>query len=400
MRIVANNLRTCYCASIANAERCRASNPSYIKLQSRHRSTQTSPDTAQARSQFQTKSRHLFAFGLLGLTLYAAKFYFQDGAQPRDALIPYTLIEKQPVSSTASIFTLAAPANIDEEQKRRFQEAFARGIWNVHVKQPQIQIVRAYTPLPPPSGTTQAGDDTLRFLIRRDPAGGEVSNYLHKLPLGARVEIRGPNVEYEVSEVLREVLFLAGGTGIAPALQVARAMFGTQGSAVGGREKRLHILWANKRREDCEGGISGMESARGNQTARSSLWGFFGFAEATPAKSQESGSGKHGAVVHELEALKGEYPGQVKVDYFVDEEATFINRDVVTKALDKILTTDLSSSSLAGSKQVIVSGPDGFISYIAGPKIWSEGREQQGKVAGVLGEIERGADVRMKVWKV
>ena len=161
----------------------------------------------------------------------------------------YQLVAKDPVSSTASVFEL------EPQEKsldfRKFKEAWQKGVWNVQFKQPELQIVRAYTPLPPKANEPQNRKDNLRFLIRRDPHG-EVSSYLHRLPIGSKVELRGPNLEYELTPDVRQVVFFAGGTGIAPALQVANAMFKDGDS----RGRTLHILWANRKREDCIGGYS------------------------------------------------------------------------------------------------------------------------------------------------
>ena len=51
-----------------------------------------------------------------------------------------------------------------------------------------------------------------------------MSTYLHRLPIGATIELRGPHVEYQIPSEVKNVIFVAGGTGIAPALQVAHAM--------------------------------------------------------------------------------------------------------------------------------------------------------------------------------
>jgi ferredoxin-NADP reductase len=47
---------------------------------------------------------------------------------------------------------------------------------------------------------------------------------LHRLEASAEVEVRRPNAEYilPTAERVGKVVFLAGGTGVAPALQVAK----------------------------------------------------------------------------------------------------------------------------------------------------------------------------------
>ena len=42
-----------------------------------------------------------------------------------------------------------------------------------------------------------------------------------------------------------------------------------------------------------------------------------------------------------------------------------------------------------GKNLLIVSGPDGFIAHYAGAKVWGVGKELQGPVRGVIGELQR-----------
>ncbi|RMZ75817.1 hypothetical protein DV737_g5114, partial [Chaetothyriales sp. CBS 132003] len=244
--------------------------------------------------------------------------------------------EDQPCPATGLV--LAAESGIfhlrlstpDNKSLAFFHEAWQTGIWNLLFKQPQIQVVRAYTPLPP-----ALGDDSqdLRFLIRHDPRG-EVSSWLHRLPIGSSIEMKGPNLEFEIPPSAGNITFLAGGTGIAPALQAAHALL-------------------------------------------------------------------------KLEALKSKYPQQVKVDYFVDEENTWISEDTIARSLT---TTPFARPNI--SSLIIVSGPEGFISHFAGPKVWRSGREQQGPIGGVVAQAltrvkGKAAStssidhvVPIKVWKV
>ena len=123
----------------------------------------------------------------------------------------YTLISKDPVSSTGSIFTFKPPKPDGNEEA--YERAWRTGVWSVMFKQPQLQIGRDYTPLPVTSTTGSEDDDVLRFFIRRDPFG-EVSRYLHGLDLGSKVEMRGPKIERRIPPRTREVLFIAGGTAL------------------------------------------------------------------------------------------------------------------------------------------------------------------------------------------
>ena len=298
----------------------------------------------------------------------------------------YTLIAKDPVSSSGSIFTLQPPR--PDENPAVYEDAWRAGVWSVLFKQPQLQIGRDYTPLPVVSGatastatTSPAGDDVLRFFIRRDPFG-EVSRYLHGLELGSVVEMRGPKVEWRVPKQTREVLFIAGGTGIAPALQTGHALL-RRTDAV--QKPRIHILWANRRREDCAGGLNdGTAKPQGGRWSWSWIPGLVKSPAVASQVQHSASSQAQSLVVRELEALKSQYPGQVTVDYFVDEEDSFIKKQDI---LDFANSTGVFGGRLK-SKMILVSGPDGFISYMAGPKLWAQGMEVQGPLRGIIGELD------------
>ena len=76
------------------------------------------------------------------------------------------------------------------------------------------------------------------------------------------------------------------------------------------------------------------------------------------------------------------------VEYYVDEEKIFIKPADVAKRLG------LGMPEGRGSKVILVSGPDGFIEHWAGKKLWVGGREVQGPVGGVLGQMD------LTGWKV
>lgn len=301
---------------------------------------------------------------------------------------PYTLIDRQPVSSTSAIFTLAHTGGAGPPES--VKEAWKRSVWSVQVKQPQLQIARAYTPLPQILdggyvSEEEAGD--IRLLIRQEE-GGEVSTYLHCLSEGSSIELRGPNIEHELPHDIREVIFLAGGTGIAPAMQVAQALGRRTGS-------KMHILWANRRREECVGGINDDRTIANAAGQEGSSWwkGFFSSSQPPPEELSvdNASSQTKGVIVQELEALKERSRAATRglhVQYYVDEEKTFIKPGDVTKRLHT------EEPAEKGSRLILISGPDGFIEYWAGKKLWLEGREVQGPLGGVLATMD------LEDWKV
>lgn len=299
---------------------------------------------------------------------------------------PYTIVDKQQVSSTSSIFTLRNSNGAPHPESVR--ELQARGTWSVQIKQPQLQIARAYTPLPPTSDSTKNGGSELkelRLLIRQE-TGGEVSTYLHRLPENSTIELRGPHPECELPPNTTEILFLAGGTGIAPAMQFAHALSQKSGS-------RMHILWANRRREECIGGMSDDDEGTAS-TLRQRGWlsGVSGIISSVSQMPQANVFSNHdkGVIVDELDALKarsGTVNSALGIQYYVDEEKTIMKPQDITKRITR-------QPDGPGLRLIILSGPDGFVEYWAGKKIWANGREVQGPLRGQLGRLNLGD------WKV
>jgi len=99
--------------------------------------------------------------------------------------------------------------------------------------------------------------------------------------------------------------------------------------------------------------------------------------------------------------MKHQLPEHISVDYFVDEEGTYITEAILKQLL---LSDNLNRTSTEGGeglkvgrKLILISGPDGFISSFAGPKIWENGEEIQGKLGGML---EKLSTVGWEVWKL
>ena len=322
----------------------------------------------------QARSRSIRPFTVLALFIplgYALSWATErkntsSYSQSADSFVRYTLVKKQEVTSTSAIFTLKP---ITTSSISTNEPGTERAITSVQFKQPQLQIARNYTLLP----QSTAGDSQeLSFLIRKE-RNGEVSGYLHRLPLGAEIELRGPVLDYVVPEGVQEVVFLAGGTGIVPALQVTAGL---------GAQARVHILWANRTRQDCLGGVSDTAVRQGWTS-----WLSDSFFQSNPPGAKENDTEKS-SIVSIIDDYKRQSPdsGRLLVDYYVDEENTLIQREHVKGALRSAQPT--SAREVAGGKLLLVSGPEGFINYWAGPKQWIDGREVQGPVGGVLSSLD------------
>ena len=302
---------------------------------------------------------------------------------------PFLLKSKQPLSSTSSIFTLVpATASLSWE---RYDKAWNKGVWSLRIKQPQLQIERAYTPLPPLPGEAEVPDQhELRLLVRREPYG-EVSGYLHKLPIGAQLDLRGPLIEFEIPEDVDEILFIAGGTGIAPALQVAHNLYCMKKGSHS--PPRMHIIWANRRREDCVGGLNDSFIESRLWLAR---WAFDpAFSNIPSPQDASSADLSSSPLIRLLQLFRHRQAGQFSVDYFVDEEQKFINEKTLRLSLQKL--QEKVDKRPVRRRLILISGPDGFVKHLAGPKDWANGREVQGQLGGLLSRVNHSD---WEIWKL
>lgn len=323
----------------------------------------------------------LFAAGLAS-GYVAAELYYRlnkgSGAKSQDGFTRYTISKKEDVSSTCSIFTLRPSQGSPDLQAHTSD--WERAITSVQFKQPQLQIARSYTLLP-----RQPSHDEreLHFLIRKEQ-NGEVSGYLHRLPIGAELQVRGPSADYMLPANVDQVIFVAGGTGIAPALQVANAVAGEAG---------LRILWANRKREDCVGGISSTKAKTLSSWDFSGWWSPFGLPSSDTGKANSTSTPmQEHPIVAQLNGMKNNDQAGAVIDYYVDEEGSFIRPSDVTKLIKPSpRNTALDRPS---TRLIFVSGPEGFVNYWAGPKQWVNGREVQGPLGGLL------ADLQLQGWEV
>lgn len=500
----------------AEVESASSSPPPHTESSSSHTSSGTPPRKA---------SRRLITLTLVLAASGAAVWYLAaPDALPTDRVLnterftPFDLVARETVSPTSFILTLRpspttfaslSPADVAAQ----LAEPWARhDLWAVEVKQPQLQIARDYTPLPPtppsssssPSDALAGGDakktvddaaTTIRLWIRAVD-GGETSTYLSRLPVGSRVELRGPRGSFDLASRLgvdrapapasslpaaaasdadaatpskrrkwdkarhREVVFLAGGTGIATALQAAHALLdadtgtGTDTSAPSAPKTRVRILWAVRAQSDVQQTTSPavwtvpappprpppLSSPR---TWWSFLTGARGRDDAAPTEIGPSFAAPT-ALTRRILDLKARHGDRLTAHFVVDDDGTYISAATVLAALggpsaaaaaggaashaderrcvfhSQALHAKMADGApnagrrdlfdradcgcpgggVPGKDLALVSGPDGFIAAYAGAKQWDAGGQVQGPVGGVLGELERRHPGLLKDWIV
>ncbi|KAL3230041.1 Cytochrome c mitochondrial import factor CYC2 [Nakaseomyces bracarensis] len=250
-----------------------------------------------------------------------------------------------------------------KEQKVNLWELFGgEKLWSVEVKQPEIMVVRNYTPLPlkfdPVHKQLQQIDVTcgnnngkLVFYIKSYDRG-EVARWLHRLPIGELVELRGPTVDCNISmghekishseqKKQSDIAAFTAGTGIVAALQLGLNPYS--------RFKGKIDLYHSCNRSDELG----------------QLLKFLTSLEQSDKMR-----------LHLFELSKGETIGKAKSE------------------IPQPFTDKKSSDKLASNcKLALVCGPEGYITEVAGMKY----DLQQGPVAGLLKEKGWG---NHNVWKL
>ncbi|KAF5261230.1 hypothetical protein FOXYS1_8089 [Fusarium oxysporum] len=329
--------------------------------------------------------------------------------------VPYGITAREAISPTSFVIT-AVPRtpNPSLPYLNPSDNHWRYPLWSVEFKQPEVQISRHYTPLPPLS-TEDPIDGSLRFYIRT-VGDGEMSNYLGRRQVGEDVFLRGPHVGFELAQRLGEhsrLVFLAGGTGVVPGIQAAKAVLEAN------EKSSVDLLWAVRKREEVQ------KSA----PPRQSSWKFWQEKKPTTLGTEvESPS----PVTKRLQDLKIAYGNRLRIQVVVDEEGTrFQDRDISNAIAaspgtvasfdagcrfhDQAMHVHASEFALAegpgcvckpsegttpGKNLFIVSGPDGFIEYYAGPKIWLGGQQTQGPVSGIAGYLQKQNPLLARDWLV
>lgn len=255
-------------------------------------------------------------------------------------------------------------------------------IASLSVKQPDIQIERSYSPLQGPHEIRAAGQAD--FVIKKYDQG-EMGRYLHsKRPGQDLVEIRGYEQTWDEKWMpsardgpLEEVVFIVGGTGVAPAYQLINSTLSKAAAAT---------------------------SPTSTSTPKFRLL----YAAASPSSF---------LLLPELKALQESHPDRLQIGLFVERDETPAadglglgrvlglggQRSVggFKATTGRIGQRDIANALSASSpdtprRAILVCGPNGMVDAIAGPRS-ADGRSQ-GPLGGVLAKIE--GVKRGEVWKL
>ncbi|KAL8932448.1 MAG: hypothetical protein Q9216_006833 [Gyalolechia sp. 2 TL-2023] len=371
-------------------------------ITSRHLAHAAEPSSEET-SEEQPKRRWLALLGIgltgasvIGFTVWATNAE-EPQAPQRDVFQDYELLKNKRLSNSSNLLAIqpatfgprAYKTSLDNE---RVADAAKKGIWSVQIKHPLLTIARLYTPLPPflsdsppPTAREEFGflsnhpeENQLRILIRNHPEG-ELSRFLSRMQAGGRLELRGPYQEFEIPEDVKNIVFLAGGTGISPAIQMAHSLLQSPPDAP---KPSLNILWANRHAEDCSGGPIASPLPSENFILRA--WSSVAGKNKKEPRNGVDPNQPESPIVSELSTLKARYAGNLDISYFADERQRFITQRDIQRRLQSTGGDSRGSEESSGRNLILISGPDGFVEHFAGPKVWKEGRELQGNLGGVL----------------
>lgn len=236
---------------------------------------------------------------------------------------PLKLLEVRPYNHNSKVFVF----DLGGEEKN--QPAVSHFILTKCKGEDGKDVIRPYTPLD--ASTYSQGK--LQLLVKVYP-GGKMSGHLFSLQPGDSVEVKGPmpKLKYE-SNKYKHVGMIAGGTGIAPMLQV-------------------------------------LESSLHDQTDKTHFSLIFGNVSQKDILLKER-----------LDELQRKYPERFQTHYLIDQAADGWKGDVghVSPDLVKKYLPAPSSSSF-----VYVCGPPGFYKAVSGSKAPDF---TQGELSGILAEL-------------
>lgn len=341
--------------------------------------------------------------------------------------LPLTASSYYPDPNTASphkLLHIGLPASVvssgGSNQDRLRQMLRIRSI---HIKEPSLVIERAYTPLydtlPGSSsaalaGASQEEKQRLELLVKRYP-DGELGRMLHRAvpnPTVPQLEVRGPVDTWSFERdsgttggVPERIVMVVGGTGVTPAYQLLTNLFGRPGSAaaaasVGGRPK-IDVLYATQNLENALLLPQLHALAADNKDNVSVAL----FAEQLAGSPSDLSPAQRSALGPQLTASfatipssrrawlsslwgRSSCPLDAKLHLTSPQASTTVipvyESRITQQHLEQLLTPPADQAT-SGRTLILVSGPDGMVEAIAGPR--SRDGQSQGSLSGMLAKL-------------
>ncbi|SAM59638.1 related to CYC2-cytochrome-c mitochondrial import factor [Ustilago bromivora] len=289
-------------------------------------------------------------------------------------------------------------------------------IRSIYIKEPSLVIERAYTPLYdtlPGSyaaslASASSSDRKLLDLIVKRYPDGELGRMLHRArpnPTVPQLEVRGPvdtwsferDLAHGVLPVPERIVIVVGGTGVTPAYQLLTNLFGRPGAAgvglgIKGNMPKVEVLYAT---QDLENALllpqlHELASTNGDKISVKL------FAERLPGATKLS-KADAAALGQLVPAATGGSRGGSWIPFFSKRSSGDPKLELTaaqtaakipvyeSRITQQHLSQILTPAEGSGRTLVLVSGPDGMVDALAGPK--SRDGQTQGPLAGVLARI-------------
>ncbi|CAO3635347.1 unnamed protein product [Cunninghamella blakesleeana] len=148
----------------------------------------------------------------LGWYVYASKLKKNSRVLDQHTTKQFKLLEKIKINHNTSLYRFALPNPTDVLGLPIGQHISI--IINIEGK----EVVRNYTPT--------SGNETKGYfdLVIKTYPKGLVSKYISQLEIGDKIDIQGPKGAYSYTpNVMKEIIMIAGGTGLTPMLPIIRA---------------------------------------------------------------------------------------------------------------------------------------------------------------------------------
>jgi cytochrome-b5 reductase len=200
--------------------------------------------------------------------------------------------------------------------------------YHVVLKDDSCQIGRSYTPV-------YMKDNELGLLIKHYP-NGSISTMLKHSQIGDYLFLRGPleTMSPYRSNSVEELALIAGGTGITPMYQLTKHILDNPTDMT-----KLILYYCNKTEDDI-------------------------------------------LMKRELDILAQAYPDRLQIHYAIDHPSR--NWAGLRTLQLKDLKRVLPNPDLDRKAAILVCGPDGFVSAVAGPKGLDD---SQGALGGILSKL-------------
>ena len=220
----------------------------------------------------------------------------------------------------------------------------------------------------------------------------------------------------------KNIVFLAGGTGVVPGMQAARITLD------GYEDTKVSLLWAVRTHHEVRQVLPGDDKQQDQKPGATSIsqprpWWDFSRGPRDPIELDPAALGDGATpVASQLAEMKKQYGDRLNVQIVVDEEGSSFQQQHIQKALQDITQGEETAApinpgsgctlhdqrsvavakefepnspncacppvegTLPGKNIFIVSGPEGFVSHYAGPKGAYD--LSQGPIGGVVGQLQ------------